>query len=218
MKFFLDTADVAEIKQLNETGLIDGVTTNPSIIAKSGQNFLTVIAEIAEIMGDRSVSAECIGLDYDIMLAEAKKLSAIAHNITIKVPLSVDGLRVCKALTDNGTTVNVTLCFSAHQALLAAKSGATYISPFVGRHDDWGRDGMELIGEIVTIYENYNFDTQILVASARHQQHILDSALIGADVITIPPKLMWQMYKHPYTDLGLDAFVKDWQGTGQRIL
>ena len=218
MKFFLDTADVAEIKQLNTTGLIDGVTTNPSIIAKSGQDFLAVIAEIAKIMGNRSVSAECIALDYDTMLAEAKKLSAIAPNITIKVPLTVDGLRVCKALTDTGTTVNVTLCFSPHQALLAAKAGATYISPFVGRHDDWGRDGMGLIEEIATIYKNYNFSTQILVASARHQQHILDSALIGADVITIPPKLMWQMYKHPYTDLGLDAFVKDWQGTGQGIL
>lgn len=218
MKFFLDTADVAEIKQLNTTGLIDGVTTNPSIIAKSGQDFLAVIAEIAKIMGNRSVSAECIALDYDTMLAEAKKLSAIAPNITIKVPLTVDGLRVCKALTDTGTTVNVTLCFSPHQALLAAKAGATYISPFVGRHDDWGRDGMGLIEEIATIYKNYTFSTQILVASARHQQHILDSALIGADVITIPPKLMWQMYKHPYTDLGLDSFVKDWQGTGQGIL
>ena len=218
MKFFLDTADIDEIKKLDETGMVDGVTTNPSIIAKSGQDFLKAIAEIAEIMGDRSVSAECISLDYDSMLAEAKKLSSIAKNITIKVPLTVDGLRVCKALTDAGTTVNVTLCFAPHQALLAAKAGATYISPFVGRHDDWGRDGMSLIEEIATIYDNYNFDTQILVASTRHQQHILDSALIGADVITVPPKLIWQMYKHPYTDLGIDAFVKDWQGTGQKIL
>ncbi len=218
MKFFLDTADIAEIHALNETGLIDGVTTNPSIIAKSGQDFLTAIAEIADIMGDRSVSAECISLDYDTMLAEAKKLSAIAKNITIKVPLTVDGLRVCKALTDAGTTVNVTLCFSPHQALLAAKAGATYISPFVGRHDDWGRQGMSLVEEIATIYANYAFDTQILVASARHQQHILDSALLGVDVITVPPKLIWQMYKHPYTDLGIEAFVKDWQHTGQSIL
>ncbi len=218
MKFFLDTADITEIKKLDSTGFIDGVTTNPSIIAKSGQDFLKAIAEIAEIMGNRSVSAECISLQYDTMLAEARKLSAIAKNITIKVPLTVDGLRVCKTLTDDNIPVNVTLCFSPHQALLAAKAGATYISPFVGRHDDWGREGMSLIEEIATIYDNYDFDTQILVASARHQQHILDSALIGADVITVPPKLMWQMYKHPYTDIGIDAFVKDWQNTGQSIL
>ena len=173
MKFFIDSADIEAIKQINETGMLDGVTTNPSIIAKSGQNFLEVIGEIAGILGDRPVSAECVSLDHATMMKEAEKLLTIADNIAIKVPLTSDGLKTCKALSDNGTDVNVTLCFSANQALLAAKSGARYISPFVGRHDDWGMDGMDLIEDICTIYDNYDFETEVLVASARHPNHVL---------------------------------------------
>ncbi len=217
MKFFLDTADIEEIKKLNETGMVDGVTTNPSIIAKSGRDFIEVITEIASIV-DGDVSAECPSMDYDTMLKEGRKLASIADNIVVKVPLTPDGLRVCKVLSKEGIGVNVTLCFSPNQALLAAKAGAKYISPFVGRHDDWGRDGMELIAEICTIYDNYDFETQVLVASARNPQHILDSAKIGAEVATFPPKVLWQLYKHPYTDLGLEAFEKDWAETDQKVL
>ncbi len=217
MKFFLDTADLCEIEQLNATGLIDGVTTNPSIIAKSGQNFLEVIAQITKIIkGD--VSAECVSLDFDKMLKEAHKLAKIADNVVIKVPLSIDGLKVCKTLAGEGIGVNVTLCFSCAQALLAGKAGAKYISPFVGRHDDWGRDGMELIEEIRAIYDNYEFPTEILVASARDPIHVIEAAKIGADVITLPTELIKKLYKHPFTDIGLDAFNRDWQKSGQKIL
>ena len=218
MKFFVDTADINEIKKINETGMLDGVTTNPSIIAKSGKNFLEVIKEISTILDDRPVSAECVSLDYSTMMKEAEKLLTLGNNITIKVPLTVDGLKACKELSDNGVDVNVTLCFSANQALLAGKAGARYISPFVGRHDDWGIDGMDLIADICNVYDNYDFPTEVLVASARHPQHLLSSAKIGADVITIPPKVFYQLYQHPYTDLGLNAFEKDWTETGQSIL
>ena len=217
MKFFLDTVDIAEIKALYETGMVDGVTTNPSIIAKSGKNFLDVIKEISEIV-DGDVSAECVSMDYETMLKEGRALSNVADNIVVKVPLTVDGLRTCKTLSQEGVGVNVTLCFSANQALLAGKAGAKYISPFVGRHDDWGHDGMQLISEICTVYDNYDFDTQVLVASARDPMHVADSAKIGADVVTIPPKVLWQLYKHPYTDLGLEAFEKDWASSGQKII
>jgi len=218
MKFFIDTADINEIQKIDETGMLDGVTTNPSIISKSKRNFLEVIKEISTILGDRPVSAECISLDYNTMMKEAEKLLTLGDNITIKVPLTVDGLKSCKSLSDIGVNVNVTLCFSANQALLAAKAGAKYISPFVGRHDDWGIDGMDLIADICDIYDNYDFTTEVLVSSARHPQHLLSSAKIGADVITIPPKVFHQLYKHPYTDLGLEAFEKDWAETKQSIL
>ncbi|WP_420145201.1 fructose-6-phosphate aldolase [Sphingobium sp.] len=217
MKFFVDTADTAEIRDLAATGLLDGVTTNPSLIAKSGRQFLEVVAEICGIV-DGPVSAEVVALDHETMMKEAEVLRTIADNVCIKVPLTIDGLKTCKALTDDGTQVNVTLCFSANQALLAAKAGATFISPFVGRHDDNGFDGMALIGDIRLIYDNYGFDTEILVASVRHPIHVLESARIGADVMTAPPAVIKMLSKHVLTDKGLEGFAADWAKTGQTIL
>ena len=216
MKFFADTAEISEIRELAETGLLDGVTTNPSLVHKSGRNFLEVVREIAGVVKG-PVSAEVVALDHDGMMREAEVLRKIADNITIKVPLTPDGLRTCKALSSDGTLVNVTLCFSAAQALLAAKAGATFISPFVGRHDDVGFDGMGLIADIRLIYDNYDFDTQILVASVRHPVHVVEAAKIGADVMTAPPKIIWQLFKHPLTDNGIASFLKDWEASGQKI-
>src|SRR4051794_175311 len=216
MKFFADTAEIAEIRELAETGLLDGVTTNPSLIHKSGRDFLDVVREIAGVVNG-PVSAEVVALDFDGMMREAEVLRKIADNIAVKVPLTPAGLRACKALTGDCSMVNVTLCFSAAQALLAAKAGATFISPFVGRLDDVGSDGMSLIADIRMIYDNYDFATQILVASIRHPMHVVDSAKLGADVITAPPKIIWQLFKHPLTDAGMESFLKDWQATGQSI-
>jgi len=217
MKFFVDTAEIAEIRELAATGLLDGVTTNPSLIAKSGRKITEVIAEICEIVPG-PVSAEVAATEYKAMLAEAAVLKAIAPNVTIKVPLTPDGLRACHALSQEGTMVNVTLCFSAAQALLAAKAGASFISPFVGRLDDIGQDGMLLIADIVQIYRNYPvLRTEVLVASIRNPIHLIDAAKLGAHVATIPPAVIRQLYKHPLTDSGLAAFLKDWAGTGQTI-
>ncbi|MEA1071552.1 fructose-6-phosphate aldolase [Sphingomonas sp. LY29] len=216
MKFFADTAEIADIKELADIGLLDGVTTNPSLIKKSGRDFIEVVKEIAGICPG-PISAEVVALDHDGMMREAETLRRLADNIAIKVPLTVDGLKTCKALSDDGTMVNVTLCFSANQALLAAKSGATFISPFVGRHDDIGYPGMELISDIRIIYDNYDFATQILVASVRSPIHVHDSAKLGADVMTAPPAIIKQMFKHPLTDNGIAAFLKDWEATGQKI-
>lgn len=217
MKFFIDTADVAEIRDLAATGLVDGVTTNPSLIAKSGRPILEVTKEICDIV-DGPVSAEVTATDHETMLKEGLFLSKIADNIAVKVPLTVDGLKTCKALSDQGIAVNVTLCFSAGQALLAAKAGASFISPFVGRLDDIGTPGMDLIAEIVEIYANYDFDTEILVASVRGPLHVIEAAKLGADVATVPPGVLRSLYNHPLTDKGLDAFLKDWAKTGQSIL
>jgi transaldolase len=217
MKFFADTAEIAEIRELADTGLLDGVTTNPSLIHKSGRNFLEVVGEIASVVSG-PVAAEVVALDFEGMMREAEVLRKIADNITIKMPLTPAGLKACKALTSDGSMVNVTLCFSAPQALLAAKAGATFISPFVGRHDDVGFDGMQLIADIRLIYDNYDFGTQILVASVRHPIHVLEAAKIGADVMTAPPKIIWQLFKHPLTDAGIASFLKDWQATGQKIV
>ena len=218
MKFFVDTADVAEIRDLASTGLVDGVTTNPSIIAQSGLNFFDVIAEICDIV-DGPVSAEVAATDHETMLKEGQKLAQIASNVAVKVPLTPDGLKTCKVLSDAGTRVNVTLCFSAGQAILAAKAGATFVSPFVGRLDDISRDGMGLIEEICTIYANYEtFETEVLVASIRSPNHVIESAQIGADVVTVPPSVLRQLFKHPLTDSGLEAFLSDWVGSGQSIL
>ena len=216
MKFFADTAEIADIRELADIGLLDGVTTNPSLIKKSGRDFIEVVREIVAICSG-PVSAEVVALDHAGMMKEAETLRKIADNIAIKVPLTIDGLKTCKALTDDGTMVNVTLCFSANQALLAAKSGATFISPFVGRHDDVGYPGMELISDIRIIYDNYFFDTQILVASVRSPIHVHDAAKLGADVMTAPPSIIKQMFKHPLTDAGIAAFLKDWEATGQKI-
>jgi len=217
MKFFVDTAEIADIKKLYETGLLDGVTTNPSLIAKSGRNFLEVIAEIcAAVPGP--ISAEVASTEYDGMIAEGTKLAAIAKNVVVKLPLTIDGLRACKTFTDKGIKTNVTLCFSPNQALLAAKVGATYISPFIGRLDDINLDGVELIEQIRTIYDNYDFKTQILAASIRSPNHITQVALAGADVATIPPAVIYKLADHPLTKSGLEAFVKDWKATGQSIL
>ncbi|OYW22365.1 MULTISPECIES: transaldolase family protein [unclassified Sphingomonas] len=216
MKFFVDTADTAEIRDLADSGLVDGVTTNPSLIAKSGRKFLEVVEEICGIV-DGPVSAEVVALDHAGMMREADILRKIADNVTVKVPLTIDGLKTCKALTDDGTMVNVTLCFSANQALLAAKAGATFISPFVGRLDDIGLDGLDLIRDIRLIYDNYGFDTEILVASVRHPVHILESARIGADVMTAPPAVIRQLVKHPLTDKGIEGFMADWAKSGQTI-
>jgi transaldolase len=216
MKFFADTAEIDEIRELAATGLLDGVTTNPSLIHKSGRDFLEVVREIAGIVSG-PVSAEVVALDHDEMMREAEILRKIADNIAIKVPLTPDGLRTCKALTDDGSMVNVTLCFSSAQALLAAKAGATFISPFVGRHDDIGYNGMDLIADIRQIYDQYDFGTEILVASVRHPIHIVEAAKIGADVMTAPPKIIWQLFKHPLTDAGIKSFLADWEKTGQRI-
>ncbi|MGC6485471.1 MAG: fructose-6-phosphate aldolase [Candidatus Puniceispirillales bacterium] len=217
MKLFLDTADIDEIAALAGTGLIDGVTTNPSLIAKSGRDMVETIAEISGLV-DGPVSAEVTATDADTMLAEGRKLAGIAENIAVKVPLTPAGLATCKALSDDGIMVNVTLCFSAGQALLAAKAGATFISPFVGRLDDLGRDGMGLIEDIVSIYANFDYPTEVLVASVRGVQHVVDAALIGADVATVPASVIHAMFKHPLTDKGLDAFLADWAKTGQSIL
>jgi transaldolase len=216
MKFFVDTADINDIRELAETGLLDGVTTNPSLIHKSGRNFLEVVAEIASIVPG-PVSAEVVALDHAEMMREAEILRKIADNITVKVPLTMDGLKTCKALTSEGTKVNVTLCFSANQALLAAKAGATFISPFVGRHDDVGYPGMELIADIRAIYGNYDFGTEILVASVRNPIHVHEAALLGADVMTAPPAVIHQLFKHPLTENGLKAFLADWEKSGQKI-
>jgi transaldolase len=216
MKFFADTAEIAEIRELAATGLLDGVTTNPSLVHKSGRDFLEVVREICGVVSG-PVSAEVVALDYEGMMREAEVLRKIADNITIKVPLTPDGLKACKSLTTDGTMVNVTLCFSSAQALLAAKAGATFISPFVGRHDDVGFDGMALIADIRLIYDNYDFGTEILVASVRHPMHVVEAAKIGADVMTAPPKIIWQLFKHPLTDAGIASFLKDWQATGQSI-
>ncbi len=216
MKFFVDTADTAEIRDLADSGLVDGVTTNPSLIHKSGRDFLEVVKEIAGIVKG-PVSAEVVALDHAGMMREAEIVRKIADNIAVKVPLTIDGLKTCKALTDDGTMVNVTLCFSANQALLAAKAGATFVSPFVGRHDDGGFDGMALISDIRLIYDNYDFTTEILVASVRHPIHILESARIGADVMTAPPAVIRQLVKHPLTDKGIEGFLTDWAKTGQTI-
>lgn len=218
MKFFIDTADIDEIKELADTGLVDGVTTNPSLIMKSGRNFIDVIKEICDIV-DGDVSAEVIATDFEGMMDEAKKLIKIAKNVTIKLPLTMDGLKACKHLSDAGTKVNVTLCFSAPQALLAAKAGATYISPFVGRLDDIGYDGLNLIQDIRLIYSQYEtLTTEILVASIRHPVHLLESAKMGAHVATLPPKVLRQLFKHPLTESGLEAFLADWQQTNQSIV
>jgi len=217
MKFFVDTADVADIKRLNDTGLVDGVTTNPSLIAKSGRDFIEVVKEICALV-DGPVSAEVTATDAAGMIEEGRKLAKVAKNVAVKVPLTEAGLVACKTLSQAGTPVNVTLCFSAAQALLAAKAGAAFISPFVGRLDDIGQDGMSLIGEIAEIYSNYDFATEILVASVRSPQHVVDAARIGADVCTLPPGVIWQLFKHPLTDKGLEAFLKDWEKTGQSIL
>lgn len=216
MKFFADTADTNDIRELAEAGLLDGVTTNPSLIHKAGRDFLEVVAEICKIV-DGPVSAEVVALDHAGMMREAEVVRKIADNIAVKVPLTIDGLKTCKALTDDGTMVNVTLCFSANQALLAAKAGATFVSPFVGRHDDIGFDGMDLIGDIRLIYDNYAFDTEILVASVRHPIHILEAAKLGADVMTAPPAVIRQLVKHPLTDKGIEGFLADWAKTGQTI-
>lgn len=216
MKFFADTANVDDIRDLADAGLLDGVTTNPSLIHKAGRDFIEVTREICGIV-DGPVSAEVVALDHAEMMREAEILRRIADNVTIKVPLTIDGLKTCKALTDDGTMVNVTLCFSANQALLAAKAGATFVSPFVGRHDDIGFDGMALIADIRTIYDNYAFDTEILVASVRHPIHVLEAAKIGADVMTAPPSVIRQLVKHPLTDKGIEGFLADWAKTGQKI-
>ena len=216
MKFFADTAEISEIKALAAEGLLDGVTTNPSLVHKSGRDFLEVVKEICGVVSG-PVSAEVVALDYEGMMREAEVLRKIAKNIAIKVPLTPDGLRACKSLTGDGTMVNVTLCFSAAQALLAAKAGATFISPFVGRHDDVSFDGMALIADIRLIYDNYDFSTEILVASVRHPMHVVEAAKIGADVMTAPPKIIHQLFKHPLTDAGIASFLKDWQATGQSI-
>lgn len=218
MKFFVDTADLDDIRDLASTGLLDGVTTNPSLVKKAGKDFIPLIEEICKIV-DGPVSAEVAATDYPTMIKEGKKLAKIADNIAVKVPLTPDGLKVCKELTDEGTMVNVTLCFSPAQAILAAKAGATFISPFVGRLDDIGHDGMQLIADICQIYANYpDFHTQVLVASIRHPMHLIDAAKMGADVATIPPAVIRQLYNHPLTDKGLATFVEDWKKTGQSIL
>ena len=217
MKIFLDTANIAQIEALLDTGMIDGITTNPSLIAKSGGDIKQTIAKICDLV-DGPVSAEVTATDIDTMMEEADVLSAIAPQVAVKVPLTKEGLIVCRRLSERDIIVNVTLCFSAGQALLAAKAGASFISPFVGRLDDLGADGMNLIADICTIYDHYDFNTQILVASARNPQHVVDAALLGADVITLPPAIIDQLYKHPLTDKGLSAFLEDWKKTGQSIL
>lgn len=217
MKFFIDSADINEIKEINEYGMVDGVTTNPSLIAKSKRDFKTVIKEICEIV-DGPVSAEVGSTSYKEMIKEGEILKEIANNVCIKLPLTIDGLKACKYFSDKGVQTNVTLCFSAAQAILAAKAGATFVSPFVGRLDDIGQEGLGLIEEIRTIYDNYpEFDTQILVASIRNPMHIVNSGKIGADVTTIPGKVLKQLVSHPLTDKGLDIFIKDFKESGQKI-
>jgi transaldolase len=216
MKFFVDTADVKEIRELAATGLLDGVTTNPSLVAKSGRNFKEVIAEICSVV-EGPVSAEVTALEADSMVEQGKALAKIAKNVTVKVPLTFDGLKACRTLSQGGTMVNVTLCFSPNQALLAAKAGATFISPFIGRLDDIHLDGMELVREIRHIYDNYDYGTQILAASIRSANHVKEAALAGADVATMPAAVIKSLVKHPLTDKGLDSFLADWKKTGQQI-
>ncbi len=218
MKFFIDTADIAEIRDLAATGLVDGVTTNPSLVAKTGRNFLDVVREICAVVSG-PVSAEVTATDHATMLAEGRKLARLAPNVAVKVPLTPDGLKTCHALARDGTMVNVTLCFSAAQALLAAKAGARFVSPFVGRLDDVGSDGMALIRDIVEIYRHYaDFRTEVLVASIRHPIHVVNAAKLGAHVGTLPPSVLRQMFAHPLTEKGLAAFLADWAKTGQSIL
>jgi transaldolase len=218
MRFFIDTADVEAIRDLAATGLVDGVTTNPSLVAKSGRDFIEVLGEICALVPG-PVSAEVAATETEAMLAEARRLAQVAENVVVKVPLTPDGLKACRTLTDEGTQVNVTLCFSAAQAILAAKAGARYVSPFVGRLDDIGADGLALIGEIVQIYDAYpDFTTEVLVASVRNSAHVVEAAKMGAHVATIPPAVLHAMFKHPLTDKGLDAFLADWAKTGQSIL
>ena len=218
MKFFLDTASINEITSLNKTGMVDGITTNPSLVAKTGQSFLDIIADICNLI-DGPVSAEVTATDANNMIKEGRKLASISDNVAVKVPLTTDGLIACKTLSDDGTMVNVTLCFSAAQAILAAKAGATFVSPFIGRLDDLGQDGLGLISEIHTIFSNYpEMNTQILVASARSPRHVVESAKIGADIVTIPPSTLRQLFNHPLTDTGLKAFMGDWEKSGQTIL
>ncbi|MGR3782238.1 MAG: fructose-6-phosphate aldolase [Albimonas sp.] len=216
MKFFVDTADVDAIRELADSGLVDGVTTNPSLIAKSGRDILEVTREICDIV-EGPVSAEVTALKADEMIEQGRKLAKIAENIAVKVPLTMDGLKACKVLTDEGRMVNVTLCFSANQALLAAKVGATFISPFIGRLDDINLDGMDLIAEIRQIYDNYGYETEILAASIRTVNHVKEAALVGADVGTMPPGVLKLLAQHPLTDKGLDAFMADWAKTGQTL-
>ncbi|MGV3552974.1 fructose-6-phosphate aldolase [Rhizobium sp.] len=216
MKFFVDTAEIKDIKELNELGLLDGVTTNPSLILKSGRNIAEVTKEICGIV-EGPVSAEVAATEYSEMMKEAAVLAKIADNICIKLPLTFDGLKACKALTSDGHKTNVTLCFSATQALLAAKAGATFVSPFVGRLDDSGIDGLELIRDIRQIFDNYGYETEILAASIRTINHVKDCALIGADVVTVPPATLKSLVKHPLTDKGLEQFLADWAKTGQKI-
>jgi len=218
MKFFVDTADVAGIEELAATGLVDGVTTNPSLVAKSGRSFLGVVREICGLV-DGPVSAEVTALESEQMVAEGRKLADLAPNVCVKLPLTWDGLKACRQLRRENILVNVTLCFSPTQALLAAKAGATYVSPFIGRLDDQGQDGMQLIADICEIYAQYpRLETEVLVASVRHPVHVLEAAKLGADVATLPPAVLRQLVKHPLTDKGLDAFLADWKKTGQSIL
>ena len=219
MKFFIDTANIDEIRELAVTGLLDGVTTNPSLIAKSGRSLFEVLAEVCEVV-DGPVSAEVTATNADMMIAEGRELASIAGNIAVKVPLTWDGLKACRTLRAQGTMVNVTLCFSSAQALLAAKAGASFISPFIGRLDDISQDGMQLIRDIVQIYRQYphTITTEVLVASVRHPLHAVEAAKLGADVLTLPPKVLRQMISHPLTDSGLKAFLDDWEQTGQQIL
>ncbi len=217
MKFFVDTADTAEIRSLAASGLLDGVTTNPSLMAKTGKKFQDVLADICEHVPG-PVSAEVAATEYDGMMAEARVLRAIAKNIAVKVPLTPDGLRACRALSHDGTMVNVTLCFSPAQAILAAKAGATFVSPFIGRLDDVGEHGMDLIADIVTIFRNYSyFKTEVLVASVRNPTHVVDAAKLGAHICTVPPAVLRQLFNHPLTEKGLAAFLADWAKTGQHI-
>ncbi|MDF1854010.1 fructose-6-phosphate aldolase [Pseudooceanicola sp.] len=217
MKFFVDTAEIDAIRELHALGMVDGVTTNPSLIMKSGRDIREVTKEICDLV-DGPVSAETVALDAEGMIAEGRELAKIADNIAIKVPLTWDGLKACKALSDEGRMVNVTLCFSANQALLAAKAGATFVSPFIGRLDDINLDGMDLIHDIRVIYDNYGYETQILAASIRSVNHMSEAAKIGADVATAPPNVIKAMVAHPLTDKGLEAFMADWAKTGQKIL
>lgn len=217
MKFFVDTAEIDAIAELNDLGMVDGVTTNPSLIMKSGRNILEVTKEICDLV-QGPVSAEVVATEADDMIAEGRKLAEIAENIAVKVPLTWDGLKTCKVLSDEGKMVNVTLCFSANQALLAAKAGATFISPFIGRLDDINLDGMDLIEDIRTVYDNYGFNTEILAASIRTVNHVTECARIGADVMTAPPSVIKSLASHPLTDKGLAAFMSDWAKTGQKIL
>ena len=210
MKFFIDTANIDEIKEAAALGILDGVTTNPSLVSKEGKDFRKLLDEILKIV-DGPVSAEVISTDYDSIVKEGRELASIHKNIVVKIPLIKEGLKACKTLTSEGIKVNVTLCFSPNQAILAAKAGATYVSPFVGRLDDISTDGMDLISQIVQIYRNYNFKTQVLVASVRHPLHVVESALIGADVCTIPFDVIKKMFNHPLTDIGLEKFLSDWK-------